>query len=112
MFEVSEMAQPDCVTNPGSIKIVAKMPVAEENLEKFKALAAELVEKSRQEPGNIFYSLNVHKKDPCLLTFIECWKDKDAIKSHNASEHFTRIFPQLSALCTAQPTAEMFVEVV
>ena len=105
------MAQPDCVSYPGSIKIVAKMPVAEENVEKFKALAVELVEKSRQEPGNIFYSLNVHRKDPCLLTFIECWKDKDAIKSHNASEHFTRIFPQLAALCNGEPSAEMFVEV-
>lgn len=105
------MAQPDCVTNPGSIKIVAKMPVAEENVEIFKSLAAELVEKSRQEPGNLFYSLNVHKKDPCLLTFIECWKDKEAIKAHNASEHFVRIFPQLAALCTEQPSAEMFAEV-
>ena len=105
------MAQPDCITCPGSIKIVAKMPVAEEHVEAFKTMAAELVEKSRQEPGNLYYSLNVHKKNPCLLTFIEGWKDKDAIKFHNATEHFTRIFPQLAALCTEQPTAEMFVEV-
>ena len=37
-----------------NIKIIAKMPVAPENAPKFKELARELVEKSRQEPGNIF----------------------------------------------------------
>lgn len=94
-----------------SLKIVAKMPVAEGKVEQFKTLAAELVEKSRQEEGNIFYTLNVGKKDPNTLVFIECWRDKEAIKSHNATEHFQRILPQLRALCDGQPESEIYTQV-
>ena len=86
------------------------MQVSAENVETFKTLAAELVEKSRAEEGNVFYSLNVNKKDPCTLAFIECWKDKAAIKSHNETEHFTRILPRLLALCSQTPTTELYVE--
>ncbi len=99
------------IAAPGSIKIIAKMPVAEDKVEAFKAAAAELVQKSREEEGNIYYSLNVHKKDPCLLVFVECWKDKAAIEYHNATEHFTRILPQLVAMCDSAPSKELFVEV-
>lgn len=105
------MAQPDYIAAPGSIKIVAKMPVAAENVETFKALAKELVEKSRQEEGNLYYSLNVKKHEPCMLVFVECWRDKAAIEFHNATEHFTRILPQLRALCDGAPSKELFVEV-
>ena len=93
------------------LRIVAKMPVAEENLQLFKTLAAELVEKSRQEEGNISYTLNAGKKNPNVLVFIECWRDKEAIKTHNATEHFQRILPQLVALCDGQPESEIYIEV-
>ena len=93
-----------------NIKIIAKMPVAPENAPKFKELARELVEKSRQEPGNVYYSLN-EADDPGMLVFVECWKDKDAIREHNAMEHFTRILPQLRALCSASPSKEVYSEV-
>ena len=95
----------------GQIKIVAKMPVKEEKMETFRSLATELIECSTQEPGNISYTLNVSKKDPCLLVFIEAWQDKAALKAHNQTEHFTRILPQLLQLCDGEPVSEMFVEV-
>lgn len=94
----------------GHIKIVAKMPVAPENVEKFVALASELIEASRKEEGNICYSLNADKKDPNTLVFTECWKDKEAIRFHNHTEHFTRILPQLKDLCCADPSSELYLE--
>lgn len=94
----------------GHIKIVAKMPVDPENVEKFIALASELIEASRKEAGNICYSLNADKKDPNTLVFTECWKDKEAIRFHNQTEHFTRILPQLKALCCADPSSELYLE--
>ena len=92
-----------------AIHFVVKMSVAPENVEVFKALAAPLVEKSRQEEGNIFYTLSVSKKDPCCLTFLECWKDKAAIAFHNETEHFTRILPQLLTLCDGNPVKETYL---
>ena len=93
------------------IKIVAKMLVKADKVEEFKATARELVEKSRAEEGNIFYSLNVSASDPRQLAFIECWKDQAAIEAHNATEHFTGILPKLSALCEAGLPVELYTEV-
>ena len=81
------------------IKIIAKMLVKESEVEHFKELSKELVEKSRAEDGNFSYALNQSIKDPRTLAFIEFWRDQEAIDAHNASEHFRRIFPQTRALC-------------
>lgn len=94
----------------GTLKIVARMPVKQEKHQQFIALAAELIEKSRQEDGNFHYSLNTSKKDPDCLVFLEAWKDKEALKVHKATEHFQRILPQLVALCDGQPESEMFTQ--
>ncbi len=93
------------------IKIIAKRLVKEDKVEEFKALAAELVKKSQAEEGNIFYTLNVSTEKPNLLIFIECWKDKEAIKIHNATEHFTRIVPQMGPLCEEAYPVELYNEI-
>jgi len=43
------------------------------------------------------------------LTFLECWQDKAAIAYHNETEHFTRILPQLLALCDGTPVKETYL---
>ena len=93
------------------IKIVAKMRVKPDKVEEFKATAKELVEKSRAEEGNVFYSLNVSTADPCVLAFIECWKDQAAIDFHNATEHFTGILPKLAEFCESAQPVNLFTEV-
>ena len=93
-----------------AIHFVVKMNVAPENVEKFKALAAPLVESSRQEEGNIFYSLCASKKDPNQLIFVECWKDKAAIAFHNDTAQFQKTLPQLLELCITPPTKETYIE--
>lgn len=93
------------------IKIVAKMHVKPGKAEEFKAMAKELVEKSRAEAGNVFYSLNVSTADPEALAFIECWKDQAAIETHNQTAHFTTILPKLAELCEAGAPADFFTEV-
>ncbi len=90
------------------IKIVAKMPVKPDQVENFKSMAKELVEKSAAEEGNITYSLNVSKSDPNCLTFIEFWKDEAAIAAHNATEHYTTIIPKLAKLCEGKSQVELF----
>ena len=93
------------------IKIVAKMFVKPELLNAFKAEAKELVEKSRAEAGNVSYSLNQSRDDPNTLAFIEFWKDQDAIDTHNATEHFTRILPKLAGMCGSAPEIALFDEI-
>ena len=93
------------------IKIVAKMLVKADKVEEFKATAKELVEKSRAEEGNIFYSLNVSTANPRLFAFIECWKDQAAIDTHNATEHFTGILPKLGEMCEEGQPVDLFTEI-
>ena len=95
---------------PGMIKIFAKMLVKEECIDKFIELAKELVEKSRTEEGNVFYSINQSVENNCIFAFIECWKDQAAIDFHNATPHFTGIVPQLGSLCEKAYGAELFNE--
>ena len=98
------------MVNTGAIHYVVRMNLAEENVQKFKETAAELVACSQAEAGNIYYCLTANKKFPNQLVFLECWKDKEAIVKHNESEHFQRILPQLLALCAEPPVKETYLE--
>ena len=93
------------------IKIVAKMIIKEDQIEKFQNTAKELVEKSRAEEGNISYSLNQSTADPKVHCFIEIWKDQAAIDIHNASEHFTTILPILGEMAEEALPVDLFTEV-
>lgn len=93
------------------IKIVARMKVKEGCVDQFKEMAKELIAKSREEEGNIFYTLNESIQTPNMLTFIECWKDQDAVKIHSTSEHFTGYLPKLGQLCEESLPIELYNEV-
>lgn len=93
------------------IKIVAKNHVKPECVQAFKDTARELIEKSRAEEGNIFYTLNVSMSDPNTLVFIESWKDQSAIEFHNRTEHFTSTLPKLAVMCSGEGEVELFEEV-
>lgn len=93
------------------IKIVAKNYVKPECVQAFKDAAKELIEKSRAEEGNIFYTLNVSRNDPNTLVFIEAWKDQAAIEFHNKTEHFTSAVPKLGAMCSGRGDVELFDEI-
>ncbi len=93
------------------IRIVAENFVKPEEKEKFLALASELVDATRTEEDNISYYLHVDQQDANHFTFIEEWKDAEAIRKHNASEHFTRLVPQMHA-CTAKEGSCILYDVV
>ena len=84
-----------------AVKIVAVFDVKPEYVNKFVEMAGEMVKASQAEPGNITYTLNSCAENPTVYTFIEIWRDLDAIEEHNASEHFTRLVPMLGAMCNS-----------
>ncbi len=93
------------------IKIVAENIVKEGKKEEFLAIAKDLIAKSRAEEGNISYTLNQNIKKPNVLTFIEMWKDEEAIASHNASEHFQTAVPKLGEICEGG-SIDLYTEVL
>lgn len=93
------------------IKIVAKQIIRKDCIPQYQALAKELVEKSRAEEGNIAYSSNQSLTDERIHCFIEIWKDQDAIAVHNATEHFTRIVPQLAEMFDGPKVVDQYTEI-
>ena len=92
-------------------KIVARLTVKADKIDEFKKTAEELVRKSSEEEGNIFYTLNQDTQDEQKFSFIECWKDDEAMNVHKTSEHFTRIFPILSGMAVGSGPNELYKEV-
>jgi quinol monooxygenase YgiN len=80
------------------ITIVAKTVVIESEVDKFMNLAKQLIIESKKESGCIEYNLYQDINNKNVLTFIERWKDEEAIKLHNESAHFTSIVPKLGEM--------------
>lgn len=80
------------------IKVVAKGYVRLSEVEKFKEIAAELVQESRKEKENISYGLYQETTNPQILTFIEEWEDQATLDKHMKTPHFTKILPELAKL--------------
>lgn len=80
------------------LKVVAKCLVKTEEISTFKQYTSELIEQSRKEAGNISYALYEDIENPQILTFIEEWRDKEALEQHMTTKHFSEIFPKLKSL--------------
>lgn len=93
------------------LKIVARLTVKKDKIEEFKKTAEDLIQKSNAEEANIFYTLNQNIKDEQKFAFIECWRDGEALKLHEASEHFQKTFPMLGALTEGSEPVEIYSEV-
>ncbi len=93
------------------IKIVAKSIVKDGKKVEYINLAKELVEKSRQEEGCISYCLFQDIRDDSIFTFIEEWRDQEAIDLHNSSEHFKRIVPLLANFRVGTGEANLYREI-
>lgn len=70
------------------ISIVAKCQGKPETVDELIRLALDLVAASRKEGGNISYDFYADINDSSRFTFIEVWKDQEAIDIHNATAHF------------------------
>ena len=80
------------------IRINCSLTVSEENHDKVVALAKELVAASLQDEGVIDYDIMESVSRPGQLLIFETWKDQPSLDKHSASEHFTRLVPQIQEL--------------
>ncbi len=93
------------------LKVVARLTVKKDKIDEFKKTAEDLIKKSNAEEANIFYTLNQNVENEQEFAFIECWKDAEALKQHEATEHFTKTFPMLGALTEGAGAAEVYNEI-
>ncbi len=74
-----------------SFVLVVRMKVNEGDEEKAVAVARELAEASRAEPGCKAYVPCVDPEDARSILIFEEYDDKAAFEAHGASEHFQRL---------------------
>lgn len=92
------------------IKIVAENYIKEEYREEFLKITKELIILSREESGNISYHLYQDIHDESHFTFIEEWKNQEAIDFHNQTKHFTTIVPQIKSFASKPSRAIKYKE--
>ena len=93
------------------IRVVARIVVAEENVEEFLAVAKELVEKTNELDGPISYKLVRKLDDPTQFRMLEVWDELATLEAHLATEHFTPAIPKIGALAIDAPPADVFEDV-
>lgn len=94
------------------VKVLAHFYLKDGVLPQVKALAKELVEATRQEDGCIQYELLQAEEDGLHLVMQEAWSSQEALDQHSSSEHFTRLVPQLAALCSQPPEVGKYSQMV
>ena len=68
------------------------------NKDALRAVATELVEKSRGDEGCIAYDFFESATIGNHMMICETWAGEKELDAHSASEHFTTLVPQMEAL--------------
>ena len=56
-----------------------------------KVNEAQIIEKTRNEPGNLWYELSASAGEPGSLYVIERWEDRKFLPAHMKSENYKKI---------------------
>jgi quinol monooxygenase YgiN len=90
------------------IIIHAGFQVQTDKEEDFLAEIRPLIEASRAEEGNISYDLVKDTEKAGAYTMVELWKDMDAVKFHNQTEHFTSFTAKAPQYFAAPPQVKVY----
>ncbi|AEF85058.1 antibiotic biosynthesis monooxygenase domain protein [Treponema primitia ZAS-2] len=92
------------------IKVIATNYLKQEQEEAFNPLFRELIAATRKESGCIEYRLFKKPDEKGVYIFIEEWENQAVLDKHMASEHFTRIIPQIGKFKTKDMTIQLLEE--
>lgn len=76
--------------------VLAKNIIKNGCREDFLAVARNLVENTRNEPGCMAYDLVTDQENDGICYFVEKYADETAFAAHRASRHFQTYVPQLN----------------
>jgi quinol monooxygenase YgiN len=90
------------------VRVIAPNYIKPENIKAAEPLFREIIAATRKEQGCIEYRLFIKREEPGLFVFIEEWENRSSLDKHIASEHFTRIIPQIGKLKAKEADALIF----
>lgn len=69
-------------------ELIVKWKISETETPKILDLLQELVEKTRNEPGNLLYHIYQSAENPNEIILHERYVDSDAVEAHKSSDHY------------------------
>ena len=93
------------------ITSTARDYIKPENAEEYYKLIFELIDRTREEKGNISYTLYADKDHPGEHVLIEEWEDSESLEAHFKTEHFTTIVPMIQKLQSAPSVVNVYSKV-
>lgn len=81
------------------VRLTVNFSVSQENLDAFRAVAAEMTEGTNAEPGTLGYEWFV-SADGKRFRLVETYADIAAIEAHFMGSVVQQLVPRLTALCT------------
>lgn len=80
------------------ITSTARDYIRPECLEEYRKLIFELIDRTREEKGNISYTLYADSEHSGEYVLIEEWEDQASLSAHFVTPHFTGIVPLIQKL--------------
>ena len=89
------------------IIINAKLKIKEDVRSDYLDLMNKLVQSSRQEPGNTFYSHYEDVAERNTFVVVENYKDHEAFQAHNHSVHFKAFSENIGKYVAEEPVIDV-----
>ena len=93
------------------IHIVVQIEPKPDKVEAFLELALFDAQNSRKEPGCLRFDVLKALDHPPRFAFYEVYKDEDAVKAHQQTEHYARWRREIEALQEVPRSADKFTTV-
>ncbi len=93
------------------ITSTARDYIRPECVDEYYKLIFELIDRTREEDGNISYTLYADRDHPGEHVLIEEWRDQASLDDHFKTEHFTGIVPKIQKLQSAPSVVNVYGKV-
>lgn len=93
------------------ITSTARDYIRPECVEEYYKLIFELIDRTREETGNISYTLYADSEHPGEHVLIEEWEDQVSLDAHFKTPHFTTIVPQIQKLQSKPSVVNVYSKV-
>ncbi|MCR5238359.1 MAG: antibiotic biosynthesis monooxygenase [Lachnospiraceae bacterium] len=93
------------------ITSTARDYIKTEYKDRYLELISELIDRTREEEGNISYTLYADRDNPGEYVLIEEWQDQASLEAHFKTPHFTGIVPKIQKLQSVPSVVNVYDKV-
>ena len=93
------------------IAVIAKVPTQPEKKDEAIEAVKKLMAQVAKEEGTLSYTLNIDKKNPDTLVFIERYLDMDSLSVHSATPHFKEFMEKAMSFASGHPEITVLEEI-